>query len=296
VMYAAKIVKFLKLPRHIRWDLYPIPHEENYLYGGSYYEKQEWWNRPRRRRRMRDFLSLLKDNFLLDRYYTGNRTYWLALYPWHLGFILIISFHIFCFLGALSMLLGLDVSAASASTFGVLAYYIILVTGVASFLLGTIGSIGLLVKRTVSDDLRLYASPLNFFNYLFFLVVFLSGLYSWYFADPTFSEYREYWMSLVALHAPRVHWPTAAHILLFALFLIYLPFTRSMHYISRFLAFFRIQWDDEPNMRGSTLEKKIMTALGRRVTWSASHIQTGKTWAEVAQEVRHPDKKEETTG
>ena len=107
----------------------------------------------------------------------------------------------------------------------------------------------------------MYATFLNYFNYGFFLVVFLSGLYSWYFEDPTFAEYREYWKSLVTLHVPVVEAASAVHILLFALFLIYLPYTKSMHYISRFLAFFRIRWDDEPNVRGGRMEKELQKLL-----------------------------------
>jgi len=41
---------------------------------------------------------------------------------------------------------------------------------------------------------------------------------------------------------------TVLHIVLFDLFLIYLPFTRSTHYITRILAYFFIRWDDEPNL------------------------------------------------
>jgi nitrate reductase gamma subunit len=292
VMYTVKIVKFLKCPLHVRWDLYPVLTEENYRYGGSYFENREWWTKTRTKASFRGFIHLLKDNFYLGAYFLRNRSYWLALYPWHLGFILIISFHIFCFLGAATTLLGFDISRTSTSPGGILVYYVILVTGIASFILGAIGSVGLLIKRSTSDELKFYASPLNFFNYVFFLIVFLSGLFSWYFSDSTFSEYREFWRDLITVRAPHIHWPTAVHILLFSLFLIYLPYTRSMHYISRFLAAFFIRWDDEPNLAGSAIEGKIRKQLEGTVSWSASHIQTGKTWAQVAQEVQHPGPKE----
>jgi len=291
-MYTIKVVKFLKLPVHIRWDLYPVIHEPNYRYGGSYFEEPEWWTKSRKRHRLRGFLYLLKDNFYLGDYYVRNRSYWLSLYPWHAGFILIIGFHIFCFLAAVTMALGLDVAASSASAFGRGAYYVILVTGVASFILGAFGSIGLFIQRLTDAGLRMYATFLNYFNYGFFLVVFLSGLYSWYFEDPTFAEYREYWKSLVTLHVPVVEAASAVHILFFALFLIYLPYTKSMHYISRFLAFFRIRWDDEPNVRGGEMEKRLQKLLSQKVTWGAPHIQSGSTWARVATEVPESGKGE----
>jgi len=55
-------------------------------------------------------------------------------------------------------------------------------------------------------------------------------------------------------------------------------FYRSFRYISRLFAYFFIRWEDEPNLKGSRLEKKIEGMLGQRVTWAGPHIQTGKTW------------------
>ncbi len=281
VMYAAKIVKFVKAPLHLRWDLYPVLHEENWRYGGSYYERAEWWTQARPKNKMRGFFHLLAHNFYLGDYFRSNRRYWLALYPWHLGFILIIAFHIFCFCAAVAMLLGLWIGP-DASGPGYAAYCVILITGVASFVLGAAGSIGLLIKRLTDKALRQYAAPLNYVNYIFFLAVFLSGLYAWLFSDPIFSEYREFWKALVSLHAPHVDAASGVHILLFSLFLIYLPYTRSMHYISRFLAYFKVRWDDEPNVPGSRIEQQIGELLKGRLSWSAAHIRAGRSWAELA--------------
>ena len=70
--------------------------------------------------------------------------------------------------------------------------------------------------------------------------------------------------------------------MLFSLFLIYLPFTRSTHYITKLFAFFKVRWDDAPNLKGSQIEKRVREALKQPVSWSASHIQSGKSWGEVA--------------
>ena len=74
VVYTIKIVAWLKMPPHIRWDLYPVIHEEHYRYGGSYYEQQEWWTKPRPRNTWRSLLYSLKDNFYMGEYYKRNRT------------------------------------------------------------------------------------------------------------------------------------------------------------------------------------------------------------------------------
>ena len=40
-----RIIGYLKKPQHLRWELYPVAHEdpEKVEYGGSYLENTEWW-------------------------------------------------------------------------------------------------------------------------------------------------------------------------------------------------------------------------------------------------------------
>jgi nitrate reductase gamma subunit len=188
------------------------------------------------------------------------------------------------FFGALAIVTaGISITSESVSILGRLIYYLTLVVAVSSFVLGSAGSIGLLVKRLVDRGLKDYASPINYFNYLFFLTVFLSGLIAWYFFDPSLSTYREFWKSLITFRYMAVETATYTHIMLFSLFLIYLPFTRSTHYITKLFAFFKVRWDDTPNLKGSEIEKKVKEALRQPVSWSASHIQSGKSWSEVTQ-------------
>lgn len=295
-VYAFKITKWLAMPPHIRWDLYPVIHEKHYHYGGSYYEQQEWWTKPRPKNRWRSLLYSLKDNLYMGQYYKSNPLYWLFLLPWHLGFILIIIFHILCFFAATAMLGGLDIGAASGQLAGVAFYYLLLVTGGIAFVTGTFGSIGMGIIRLADRSLRKYSMPMNFFNYLFFLVVYGSALFAWLVLDPTLDEYRTYWLGLITLSPPVLHPMTLLHIILFDIFLIYLPFTRSTHYITRILAYFFIRWDDEPNQRGSKMEGQINTLLAQKVSWEGPHIATGKTWVEVAIEPGFPDAKKDNKG
>lgn len=279
VAYTVKIVKYLSLPIHLRWELYPVIHEENYLYGGSYYERIDWWGRPEKKRSFKGLLYLLKGYFTLDDYLKKNLFYWAGLFPWHMGFIFIITFHILCFLGALLMTFHVDISIDSPNPTGKIFFYIILIIGLFSFITGAIGSILVLINRWVDKNLRAYGTPLNYFMYIFTLVVFLSGLISWYF-DPRFNEYREFWKGLIQWQFITPEIPTIVHIIIFNLFLIYLPFTRSLHYITRFFAFFLIRWDDKPNMPGGELEKRILEQLNNRLEWCAPHIIKDKPWKE----------------
>jgi nitrate reductase gamma subunit len=283
VAYAWKAKKYFTLPIHIRWELYPVMHEEHADYGGSYYENMDWWEKKQRKRRFRSILFLLKEYLYLSEYMKRHRSYWFVLYPWHIGFILIIKFHILCFFGALVLLWGVPIDADSPAVIGVVFYYLILLTGLISFVFGAFGSLGLIIKRTTDQNLRAYAVLLNYVSYVFTFIVFLSGLYAWYF-DPTMAEYREFWRGLVTLHFIHPEPATIVHIVLFDLFLIYLPFTRSMHYITRLFAFFLIRWDDEPNRRGGKIEKQLEGLFQQKVSWSGPHIGAGRTWGEIAKD------------
>jgi len=276
-------MKVARMPLHLRWELYPIAHEKGYKYGGSYFEELDWWTKPRQKSGIRSIIFKLRDYLIFPGYYRRNRGYWFGLYPWHIGFYLIVGFHILAFLGALVILAaGLSITSESVNILGRVIYYLTLVVAVGSFVTGSVGSIGLLIERLVNKDLRAYTSPSNYFNYLFFLIVFLSGLVAWYFFDPTLSSYREFWKSLITFQYMNVEPATYTHLMLFSLFLIYLPFTRSTHYITKLFVFFGVFWDNAPNLKGSDMEKKVREVLNKPVSWSAPHIQSGKRWSEVA--------------
>lgn len=281
--YAVKIVKIARMPVHLRWELYPIAHDKGYKYGGSYYEELDWWKKPRQTNRLRSIFFKIRDYFTFPGYFRSNKGYWLGLYPWHIGFYLIVGFHILSFIGGLVLIYtGISISAASPDAGGRVLFYLTLIAAAASFTLGSVGSIVLLEKRLADRDLKNYASISNYFNYIFFLIVFLSGLASWTIVDLTLSAYREFWKSLLTVRYYTVEPLTLAHILLFSLFLIYLPFTRSTHYITKIFAFFGVLWDDKPNLGDKKLESSVKKALEQPVSWSASHIQQGRTWSEIA--------------
>jgi nitrate reductase gamma subunit len=289
--YSYKIVKYFRMPVHLRWELYPVPHEKASQYGGSYMEEVEWWTKPRPRQTFRNVLDMLKRYLFFGEYFRKVRGYWVGLYPWHTGFYLIVLFDGLTMLGGILLLTtGITISG-TAGGFGTFFYYLTLVVAVVSFITGIIGSIILLIKRLADRDLKNYASPINYVNYVFFLLVFVSGLVSWAFFDFTFNGYREFWAGVFSYNYAAVDAATLAHILLFSLFLVYLPFTRSTHYITKMLAFFSVRWDDRPNMRGGELENQVKRQLGLPVTWSAAHVQTGSSWGEVASGM--PDDTEE---
>ena len=290
IIYTIKAIKIARMPVHLRWELYPGIYEPKTKNDNAYPENEQEWRKRHAKTLRKGINYLLRENFRFSDYFKTNWTYWLALFPWHIGFIFIITFHVLCFFGALVLIAGIPVIADSVYVLGKIFYYGILVLGVTSFITGVFGSIGLITKRLADRNLRIFASPQNYFNYIFTLAVFLSGLFSWIFADPSLAQYREFWKGLVMLNPVSVEPATAAHIILFALFLIYLPFTRSMHYITKFFSFLWIRWDDRPNFKDSSVENKVIELLDKPVNWGASHIKSGRTWAEIVSQEKHDEK------
>ena len=284
IAYAVKVRKYFLLPKNLRWEVYPVATEvgDKSKYGGSYFEEPEFWTKPIHKSQVKGIWEMAKKYLAMWGYFRRVRSYWFALYPWHIGFYLIVLFHGLALLGAILIkTTGLEIAAGPANVGGQILYYATIVIALGSFILGTIGSIGLLIKRMVDEDLRDYASPQNYFNYVFFLAVFISGLVSYVVTDSTFTGYREFWVGLISLKGIDVHAAEYVHIMLFSAFLIYLPFTRSTHYITKVLAFFKIRWDDAPNFGSPEADKKLAEALNRQVSWAAPHIQTDRSWGEV---------------
>lgn len=79
------------------------------------------------------------------------------------------------------------------------------------------------------------------------------------------------------LHTPILN---ALHVLFVSPWLVYLPFGHATRLFFRY--YHELRWDHVPNLRGNPMEKRIEKLLGKAVSWSAPHVQAGKTRAEVA--------------
>ncbi len=285
ISFAAKVVRYAKMPPHLRWELYPLPGDTKRPWGGSYLEESEWWTKPREAKSLLGELKFMgREVLFFKEYYHRNRSYWYLVYPFHMGIFLFVGFFALLLVGALTMVGGVAVSAESANAWGKVVYYMTLVVGGAGFVLGIVGGVGLFIRRLIDQDLKPYTERIGYFNLLFVLVVFLTGLFSWAFADHTFATAREYVNSLITFKgAGNIDTLIAAHIILLALLLAYMPFTNMMHFFAKWFSFHRVRWDDVPNLRGSNLERRLGPWLNQPVSWSAPHIQRVKRWADVAQ-------------
>lgn len=277
-----KARKYATAPIHLRWELYPVPHEVGHKSGGSYLEEPDWWTKPRRKSFFGEIKYMIREGFLFEKCYRNNRSLWYFTYPLHMGLFLLIVWLVLLFVGALTMLTGASI-AETTNAWTTLIYYLTLVVGIAGLVLSTFGCIGLIITRSTNEGLRLYTAPREYFHLSFILVILLGGLTSWIFFDPAFITAREFMKSLITFNTTvSINPAMTLSIIFFALFLVYMPFSNLMHGLAKYFTHHRVLWEDEPNLKGSKMEKRVAQLLNQPVSWSAPHIQSGKKWSEIA--------------
>jgi nitrate reductase gamma subunit len=296
VLYRA--VRIARLPMHLRWELYPVAHEKGRAsYGGSYLEQPQWWIMPRHRWLPGELLVMIPEILLLAGVWEHNRKHWFRSFPFHFGLYLLAALVILLLAGGISTALGLSVSADGGLA-GRALYHVTYVVGYAGLGLGLLGAAALLATRTFNPDYREYTKQADYFNLAFFLVTLAVALTAQAVADPDFTGLRAYFARLATLDfSPtdaRFPWPaglSALEIVLASLLLAYIPLTHMSHFFTKWFMYHDVRWNDEPNLPGGKMEKKVAEALQYPVSWSAPHIRGDgtKTWADVAVSSVDPD-------
>jgi len=276
---AVKVIKTYALPIHLRWELYPIPHEKGFKYGGSYFEEVDWWKKPRKK----NFLNFLKFLFIeilfVRALYHNNRKMWYVSFPLHFGLYLVIGWLGLLFLAAVLSALGLPAEHALI----LFLHGIATVLGVIGFLLAAVGCVGVIIRRATAPELQGFSAPIDYCNLVFILAVVVSGLTMWLVADPRFLQVREYLTSLITFKSAGPLGPAMTlHVVLFSLFAIYLPFTHMSHAFMKFFLWDKVFFEDDPNLKGSSVESRVASVLNYTQTWSAPHMHAGGTWSETA--------------
>jgi nitrate reductase gamma subunit len=270
ILILAKIIRYLTMPMHLRWELYPVPHEKlRAEHGGSYYEESEWWKKPRETSPVGELKEMLLEMFFLKKVFKYKRRLWYLTFPFHMGIYLILLWFALLFIA--SVFVSLD--------------GLIFVTGGLGIVLLTFGSVSLLVKRLFDKSLRTYSTPADYFNLLFILAVAFTAILSWR-LDANFTTARMFMASLVTFSTgPSLSPVQVMHTTLLSLFIAYVPTSRMTHFVAKYFTYHKVLWEDVPNIAGSPIGEKIREMLSYRVTWSAPHIRQGLTWAEEAMEL-----------
>ena len=286
IAYLMRLAKYARMPVHLRWELYPLAGERNRLMGGSYLEDAEWWSSPREEKSFLGEMKFMGEEVLFFKeYHRLNRPYWYYVFPFHIGtftFLILIAALI---VGALTEIVGIDISGASTNIWGRFLYYSTPVVGGIALIFGTLGCVALLLRRLFNEELRPYTRKIEYFNLVLILTLFLTGLLSWTLYDHALAVERLFFVSLLTFSGvPGISPLTITHILLVLVTAVYMPFTNMMHFFAKWFTYHKIRWDDTPNLRGSDLEDKLGTNLNLPLSWSSTHIQGLNRWSDIAQE------------
>jgi nitrate reductase gamma subunit len=273
-----RALKIARMPLHLRWELYPVPHDANAAHGGSVLENLNWWRVRASTKHLGDLKVMAREILLLDGVREHNRSLWLRSYPFHGGLYLLASFLLLLGLGAIAD--GLDM-AGLASALATVTVFV----GVAGFILLGAGALGLLLWRLADPALRTHSAPADLFNLVCFCVLATLGLATFALADGDFACLRGFARSLLTLE-PVADLPTlvVAEIVVGLALLVYLPLSHMSHFFTKWFMYHSVRWDDQVNRVGSGLEAKIQRQLGEKVTWAAAHVGGGggKNWVDVA--------------
>jgi len=278
-----RAVRYARAPIHVRWELYPVPHERGRAhYGGSIFEELDWWKKKRDPDLFNELKEMLQEILLLKGVFHHNRKLWIFSFPFHFGLYLMIGWFLVLIIAAIPEAAG----AGTTTGFFSFLNLVLVPLGYLGLALTFIGALGLLLRRILDPDIRKYSVPAEHFNLLSLLAATGLTLAVHSTSDPSFTSLTEYMGGLISFSQPvPIAAGMKAELALASLLIAYIPLSRMGHFIAKYFLYHDVRWSDEPNLPGSKIEANVMTMLGKPVHWSAPHIQTGNTWAEVATQV-----------
>ncbi len=268
--------KYSTAPVHLRWDLYPVAHEPGRDHGGSYLEEKDWWTKKREKDHLAEVFAMVEEILFLKGVWENNRRLWWASLPFHWGLYLLVLTSA----GLMAAMVGLRSPFFTA---------VLSVTGILGGACTALGALALLYMRTTDQKLRPYTTALDRAN-LFVLVLFGGLTVAVVASGPGMEAVQGGLASVLGFGDVAVPLVWALQMSLGALFLLYLPLTSMVHFFAKYFTYHQVRWDDQPRDENPLMADRVQAALGYGVDWSAAHIQTGNTWAEVATTL--PDSKE----
>lgn len=285
-----RYVQYSRLPMHLRWELYPVPHEDpvRAAHGGSYFERADWAGEKQRLHRLGEVRAMAAEIFLLRSVWESNRRLWYASFVFHIGLYCLIAS---CLLAIFAAVLNLGMSSEGARIAADVIGRMYRLTGAGGAGFVLLGAAGLLARRVLDRGIRRYTTPGDIFNLCFFLAA----------VGVTAAGYVIGGEGVTALARGLITFDTSVRISpLFALGLVlasmlvaYIPFTHMAHFIGKYFTFHHVRWDDAQNRRGGAMEARIAGVMAYKPRWPARHIGAdgSKSWPELAaanpaQEVR----------
>lgn len=273
-----KVYGYATMPRHLRWDLYPLPHRV----GGSKYQNIDFHKLKQKTSLWNEFTYMFMEILFIRKAFIHNRRVWAGSFPMHLGLYLAILLLVLLNVGIIAeKWLNIPVVPVNGLFWISSLYYLTIWVGSLAMLAGLTGACWLLYLRMTDEGLRDMSDIPAYVNLSLLICMFGTGLLAWIFADSDFSLLRSQLGSLFVFSPiVPVHGLITLEIFFMGLFLAYLPFSRMTHYAAKYFFYHDIMWDDEPMKAGSSLEKDVIASLGGKLSWSAPHIKQNQSWLE----------------
>jgi nitrate reductase gamma subunit len=281
---AMRAVSYARTPIHLRWELYPVPHEAagRAAHGGSYFEESEWWKKRRVKNHLGEWSFMLREMVFLKGLHEANRPLWYRSFPFHFGlYLLAASAALFLLAGAQIAWLAVAPDERSVRVTATLAG--------AAFAPGVVlaffGAAALLHRRLVDPALRIYTTGADLFNLVFFMAALgltAAGALLRPAGSPGFPQTAAGWLSWDPTLA--ISPLLAAGMMACALLLAYIPLTHMSHFIAKYFTYHSIRWDDTPLQDSGRMSTRLADCLTRKPTWSAEHLGAdgSRTWADIA--------------
>lgn len=267
-----RIVQYARTPMHLRWELYPVPHEHpvRAAHGGSYFEKSDWWTTKRTRNVIGELRFMIPEMVFLRGLWDFNRKLWFRSFPFHAGLYLLTAAAV---LSAANACVG---NRDGMAKFAETAAWIALT-------LTMLGATALFYRRLTDPELRNFTAAADLFNVGAFAVAAALVMAGELLAPVA---------SVNALAHALVRFDTSLHLplltsggLALGAFMVgYVPFTHMGHFIAKYFTYHAVRWDDAPNLGNRKMAARIAEQLAYRPTWAATHIGADgrRTWAEIA--------------
>lgn len=281
-----KIHGYIKAsPLHIRWELYPVPHEgpKRAAYGGSYMEETNWWTKPRHVDHWMDIKSMLMEILCLESTFHNNLPLWIRTYPFHLGMYALMGGTILLLFSVILQIFGVSPDAGFIIFVANVINAIVLVgaCGIAG------GGIALILRRMHDKGLERYTTREHYFNLGAFVAFALLTLCAWAFNPSYYQVAGQFIYNLLTFNFQPLGstwfvWSMLAGFVV----LIWIPITNMRHLLIKYFMYHDIRWGDTATVWSEKNRQLINDMLQYNVTWSADHIadknKPNETWVDVA--------------
>jgi nitrate reductase gamma subunit len=275
-----RVMQYARAPVHLRWELYPVPHEDpiRAAHGGSSFELSEPAKRPADFHFGSELRAMVQEIAFLKGLWEFNRPLWYASFLFHAGLYLTIAAVVL--IAVMASLGGSAHGTSILSTRGACH-----AAAYAGFGLTLAGAVALLYRRLTDPELKNYTSPADIFNLHFFILTY-AILAAGYLvrgehtagAGAVLRGAATFDTSLVISRGFGIG------LILASALIAYIPLTHMAHFIAKYFTYHAVRWDDRANRRGGPIETTIAGYLAYKPTWAAPHIGADghKTWGEIA--------------